>query len=407
MYFTKKIKNLFFYSSILIYAVLNYSTAVANEMDDVKAAVDKMQQQLDQQQKRLLSQENEIKRLKTVDGNHPKNESDEILNEVAEYIEEHEGNLHRSKIKISGWADIHFQERAVKGYKTLFDPHRLYLDFDTRLDDNWRIFVEFEFEHIVNFTDNTGQGTFKTERMYFEYNESDLLNIRLGKWSTPLGYWTNAHWAITVPTIVKPIHEDNLYVPGLQVGVEAFGRWQSSSKFSWISNVNYSLWVSNGNELFGTDKPKDDKNGYGTNISGDVFDIVNIGLTTYTQHNPDEGGRRENTIQPYLEIDLTETISLTSEYQFQDRIDTNARDVRSWYISTKWQYNFKSYLNYRLDRGDDEKKGGVGKTTRNILTFGYWPKPYVRTKFEISAHRFDDVLIEDFNQFDAWIGVIF
>jgi len=387
---------------IILLFLLTTSTLYAGDIYDVQSEIKKMQTQIKKQQKQINDQHKEIKNLKKnkVLDSH----DDNLIQEVSESIVEHEGNMHTSKLKVFGWADVLFQDRDSTNYKPVLNPQHLYLLFDAQLDDNWRMLSELEFEHLPIVDNGTGKGEIIVDRLYIEYNHSDLLNSRVGKISTPLGIWTPAHWAISVPSIQKPIHEDNAYVPRKQVGLESFGRWNSAT--SVVSDVKYAVWVSTGNDLFGTNNPTDDKFALGTDISGRFSEHLKLGLSTYTQHNSSKGGRREDTVHPYLELYLIDSITVTGEYQHQKRFDSSG-DINTWYLSTKWQFTQKAYIYYRRDDGDDERRAAGTKTKRNIITLGYWPRPYVRTKLEFSTHDFEDPTIVDFNQWGAWIGVNF
>jgi len=331
--------------------------------------------------------------------------SDDLNIAIMEALEEHEENHHTSKVRIGGWVDFLYRDRDIDGYKPIFDPHHFYLFFDAQLDDNWRSYTELEFEHLPDLKGTGSNGQLKMERIYIEYYQADGMNMRVGKFNTPLGIWTPEHWAINVPSVQKPIHENNKYVPNKQVGLEVFGNWASPT--SVLSpEVNYSVWSSTGNDLFGTNKPTDNKFAYGTDINATFAETVKVGLTGYTQSNPGKSGRKEETLFPYAEIYLPHGVTITGEYLNQSR-DTGFSDVETWYAAAKWQFLPSTYLYYRLDKGDDEKDGGGLGRESNVITVGYWPKPYVRTKVEFSSHDFDDTAKTDFDQYDVWIGVVF
>lgn len=318
-------------------------------------------------------------------------------------VDEHEKNAHASKLKVGGWGDFLYQDRDAKGYEKVLDPHHLYLFFDAKMDAQWRLYGEVEVEHSPST--EAGKGEIRLERLYIEHNYSQLLNGRVGKFNTPLGIWTPAHWAVSVPSIQKPIHEDNAYVPVKQVGGELFGEARLSDDAVWNPNMSYHAWVSAGDQVFGTDSTNNDNVGTGIDVDFTLHDMVKVGTTLYSQRNGASSDRKENTIAPYAELYLPYGVTLTGEYLSQTREGTT--DIETWYTSAKWQFHPQAYAYYRLDKGEDVKRGSGDDHTSNIFTLGYSPKPYVKTKLEYSNHNFENSSKEDYNQFGAFIGLIF
>jgi hypothetical protein len=337
----------------------------------------------------------------------PSDASDNIHELVSGSLEEHLANEHSSKLRVGGWLDFLYQGRDTEGYRQIFDPHHFYFFLDAKLDNQWRSYVEIEFEHLPKIEGSetggsSGEGEIELERLYIEYNGSDGLNSRVGKFNTPLGIWTPEHWAVLIPSVQKPIHEDNRYVPVKQVGLEGFGSFVLPS----FELLTYNVWLSTGEDIFGTNKPTDNKFAYGADISASFSESVKFGLTGYLQNNPEKSGRKEKTVLPYAELYLPLQLTLTGEFLHQSR-NAGFPNIDTWYLSAKWQVNSETYLYYRLDKGDDEKRGGGMTHTGHVLTLGHWPRPYVRMKLEFSNHDFDDLPKEDFNQWNAWMGVIF
>jgi len=345
---------------------------------------------------------------------------DGVYDAIFEAVDEHETNLHASKLKVGGWVNVQYVNTNQTSHKQYFNPDALYLFFDAKLDDNWRGYSELEFEGSpLTETQTASKGAIALERAYIEYTHNDLIKARFGKFDTPLGIWTPEHWTINVPSITVPIHEANLYIEPKSVGMELTGNYYSQSKNKWAPDFNYHTWVSNGADIFATDSPTDGKLGYGGQLTATFNSHYDIGLSIYSQNavtpsTTTSSGSAPSTVKefvfmPYTKIELPHRVTLTGEYMRIDR-DNGFKDIDTWYASAQWWFDEKSYLYYRRDFGDD------GATAVNItdgttlavdtFTLGYWPKPYVRAKLEWSTHNYNDAT-QDFDQWAASIGVTF
>lgn len=244
------------------------------------------------------------------------------------------------------------------------------------------------------------------DRAYIERKLPMNGKLRFGKFGVPLGIFTPEHWAISVETIQKPIHEDNLYVPNRAVGVMFQGQLFQESNNS--GNLGYTLFLSNGSELFATNKPKDNSFGGGGDLKFNfgAQDRNKVGISYYRQNNPAQLGRRELNYMTYADYFPRPKLLFRFENFRQER-DSRFSDIHVFYASVKYQLSRKTYLNYRWNKGDDEKNGNGADQTAHCLTLGWWLKPYIRTKWEFSTHRFQDPGIPDFNEWAASIGVIF
>lgn len=79
-------------------------------------------------------------------------------------------------------------------------------------------FYEYDFKNHKS-TRNT---TFRTERLYFDYAESDNLSIRAGKFITPIGYWNLEPINVLRDTTSNPVYASAMF-PKFVTGVNANG----------------------------------------------------------------------------------------------------------------------------------------------------------------------------------------
>lgn len=310
------------------------------------------------------------------------------------------------KIHHTGWYDFVFRNSNKPGDHPMLDQAHLYLNFDARLDKVWRSFMELEIEHSPTASGGGSQGTIELDRGYIERACRRNAKLRIGKFFVPLGLYTREHWAISTDSILKPIHDDNGYVPNSPVGVLYQGSTRSAE--GGAGNIEYTAFLSNGSEMYATNKTRDDKPGGGADLRYQFGEDHQdkIGFSFYRQNNHAQAGRLERNSMAYLDYHPVSRLLVRLENFHQER-DSRYTDVHVLYAGLKYQLTKKVYANLSLNKGDDDKNGNGRDQTIECLTIGWWLKPYVRTKFEVSRHRFEDASLPEFNQLSGAIGVVF
>ncbi|MFQ5645790.1 MAG: hypothetical protein ACE5GM_02580 [bacterium] len=322
------------------------------------------------------------------------------------------------KLKVFGWLDTTYKDNTKKNNKQYFDSSHLYLILDAQISDRWRAFAEMEYEHApdtsrdnVDFDNEKYSSTGKVllERSYIEYNLRDEAQFRAGKYNTPLGIWTPAHWSIYVDTTAKPIHEAKHYVSSKQVGAQFFGNAFPSD----MLELNYSAYTSNGSEQrdqFGSNKPSDDKLAYGSDMRVKFMEDYMFGYSfnhTKATVNYPAINRVNKTHMVYSDLLLPSDVVLRGAYFYQVR-DHGYDDIETYYAKIKYSFMEKWYINYRLERGDLESSGKRNnRETANVMTLAYWPLTTVRTRLEFVTHRYQKNINGAYNEWSAWIGILF
>ncbi len=99
--------------------------------------------------------------------------------------------------------------------------------------DSFRVFAELEVGDLASWSSSGGpvesSPDANFERLYAEYNHSDALNVRIGKFLTPLGQWNLAPaepfvWTPTQPAILE------LGLDEHQTGISIFGSLQREKR---------------------------------------------------------------------------------------------------------------------------------------------------------------------------------
>lgn len=108
-------------------------------------------------------------------------------------------------------------------------------------ESRFKFFTELEFEKPLSWDDdnklNTKQSYVDLERLYLDYNFSEKINLRAGRFLTPTGRWNQLHAAPLVWTSTRPLATSRLF-PIASNGVMAFGAIPIDN-----SALEYSLFV--------------------------------------------------------------------------------------------------------------------------------------------------------------------
>lgn len=109
-----------------------------------------------------------------------------------------------------------------------------------------RFFSEFDLEEPVTLQEGHGLTTrnayLALERLYMDYLYSDKLNLRGGKFLTPIGRWNLLHAAPLVWTTTRPLITEYVF-PTNATGAMAYGTLPLSN-----SEIDYSVYTAIGND---------------------------------------------------------------------------------------------------------------------------------------------------------------
>jgi len=93
-------------------------------------------------------------------------------------------------------------------------------------DSRWSFFSELELENPLSWNDSeqfrTNHSRLDLERFYFDYNFSEKVNFRAGRFLTPNSRWNLLHAAPLVWTSTRPLATSRLFPTGTN-GAMAFG----------------------------------------------------------------------------------------------------------------------------------------------------------------------------------------
>ena len=108
-------------------------------------------------------------------------------------------------------------------------------------DSRWRLFSELELEKPLYWESDSkltvNQAKLNLERLYVDYNLSENLNLRTGRFFTPAGHWNLIHADPLVWTTTRPLATTRLF-PQSTNGVMLFGSKSIDTKI-----IDYSVYV--------------------------------------------------------------------------------------------------------------------------------------------------------------------
>jgi len=151
-------------------------------------------------------------------------------------------------------------------------------------DSRWRFFSELELEKPVYWKSGSDltvtHSRLNLERLYVDYNLSEALNLRTGRFFSPVGHWNLIHADPLVWTSTRPLATTRLF-PQSTNGLMFFGSKSISSQ-----TIDYSIYVE---ALKNEDKDRNLGEAEGTKgihlaLSGD--NSIGLSILEFNEHTP-------------------------------------------------------------------------------------------------------------------------
>jgi hypothetical protein len=203
--------------------------------------------------------------------------ADETLNET---IAEPSG------FKLGGYSSVSITAPSKGNTELNLNEISLLLSWDNNA--RLKFFGELELERPLSWNENkkfdSKNSYFDLERLYLDYNVSEKINIRGGRFLTPVGRWNLLHAAPLVWTGTRPLVTNYLFPTAIN-GVMMHG--SSPVKISGEDqSFEYSFFVETLK-----DQDKDDDETLYKNVTGAHFKLNNrfnlgLSLATFTEDRP-------------------------------------------------------------------------------------------------------------------------
>jgi len=115
---------------------------------------------------------------------------------------------------------------------------------DLSSDFSYLLELESAPTYVKNYTTSTSTNDtkFHYERMYANYMHSEMINIRVGKQITPIGYWNLEPINVLRDTSSNPLYSYKMF-PKLLTGLDLFGYFDNDN------TIKYHLFMQNNEDL--------------------------------------------------------------------------------------------------------------------------------------------------------------
>lgn len=368
----------------------------------------------DSQQKHLTKIEALEKRIATLEKlvqslvsktNNDTNKIEEFSEqaEITHYAYEDLSEEINNRIKISGYADVEYKGSSKSGVNEEFRMHHLSLFFSKQFDNNIKFFSEIEYEDAPKFEgENDGSGDLDSssgkifvEAVNFDWNHSQYINLRAGRFFTPAGIWSEDHYPPFVTTQERPLHIRNIF-PQLVDGLSFFG----STEFTPNHFFNYTTFIGNGESNVSGKKDLNSSKALG--FKGDYhapwLDDFTLGFTLYSDNKDTSNDNADKEAYGYHLKLRHENLTLQAEYAKAKLGLFTLQDTykRKGYYG-QILYNLKQWdIGYRYDFYN-KTTHDIDEVTRNSLFINYHVNENFSLKGEYHDDNHNDPLQEDFN----------
>ncbi|MDR3416567.1 MAG: hypothetical protein P4L83_10305 [Nevskia sp.] len=160
-------------------------------------------------------------------------------------------------------------------------------------DSRFRFFSETDLENAVTVQPRrtSSDGAYLAlERLYADWTQSDAVNIRVGKFLTPVGRWNLIHAAPLVWTTSRPLITDTPF-PTNATGAMLYGTLTGIG-----AGLDYSVYGSIGRELRPDPHLDTFNEAYGAHLSYPFLRSLQVGLSFVNFDQVHEPGERQNLV---------------------------------------------------------------------------------------------------------------
>ncbi len=327
-------------------------------------------------------------------------------------------------INIYGWFDLEFEKsnKDDVGKMGTFDQHHLNVISIYKLDNQFRLFTEMEWEHGGTYeSGKNGSGKIYLTRAWVEFKHNDAVKIQAGKILVPFGIYgerydaTPAFFSTFLPNSIYGKHEnsvglkDRLYSKWL-TGIQILG---NAYVADW--SIQYYGYFTNGRGP----KPDEKDNNANKGIGGRFIitppsDIFDFGVSYYS----DQDGNSYHTEQQAIGLDCALRYSnffLEAEFIHSsgEKVDTNLTPVGNFQKMTGYYFQgayklfdkltpFARYDFFDPDNSLD-KNGEVDITIG--INFSFTHRVFLKS--EVHFYSYQNTQLKNYEKFVSSVAVAF
>lgn len=193
--------------------------------------------------------------------------------------------LNDTGLTLGGYTTVEYNQLKGNDPRLTLSHTSLFLWWEGQ--EHFKFFYEVDLENAVATRYRSGDTDryLSLERLYVDYAFSDSLTFRVGKFLTPIGRWNLIHadplvWTTSRPLVTQSVFPDN-----------ATGGMATGTFVMLERPIDYSLYVSSGQDLRADPKQDPFSDAQGVHINVPLNDSSQIGFSYATFHqegSPDE-----------------------------------------------------------------------------------------------------------------------
>ena len=159
---------------------------------------------------------------------------------------------------------------------------------------DWKVLGEIDLQDIVQVPAHSSEDGAASEpyvaldRLYVDYRYQDALNVRAGKFLTPIGHWNQEHSDPQVWTVLRPLISQSAF-PTNATGLMLFGSVPVGSQ--WI---DYQTYASDGGEWRPSPGSHPFESALGGRVSTTLNPFIQLGLSASRFRQEGLGSSRFN-----------------------------------------------------------------------------------------------------------------
>ncbi|MBC7976394.1 MAG: hypothetical protein H7138_15595, partial [Myxococcales bacterium] len=138
-----------------------------------------------------------------------------------------------------GNLNIYLAKNLTSKARTLAEVRFTFLPNGSQNPDG--TYLDNSAEETTNFNRVSQWGGVVIERAYLEYDLTEHLTLRAGRWLTPYGIWNIDHGSPAILGVIRPYIVGEQFFPEHQTGLDLFGDYYQSG-----FKLDYHLTASNG-----------------------------------------------------------------------------------------------------------------------------------------------------------------
>ena len=195
---------------------------------------------------------------------------------------------------------------------------------------SWKVLGEVDLQDVVQVPAHSSEDGQASEpyvaldRLYVDYRAADSINVRAGKFLTPIGRWNQEHSDPQVWTVLRPLISQSAF-PTSATGLMLFGSLPIGPQ--WI---DYQTYASDGGEWRPSPRSHPFESAFGIRISTTLNPSFQVGLSASRFQQEGLGSSRFNLLGADLAWTWQEA-ELSAEVIRRRGRDANVGEEHGWF----------------------------------------------------------------------------